>query len=169
MKIMIRIKSCRLIFLPLLLVAKCLLAQDPATSLQITGAVKESLTLTAADLAKLPRATLRTGNAGTETVYEGVWLSEILAKAGAPQGNEMRGKALTAYVLASAQDGYQVLLSLIETDPSMADGQFLVADHANGVALSGTQGSFRLVPGKDKRPTRSVRALTRIEVVQAGK
>src|SRR5580704_4083818 len=75
------------------LAASLLTAQDAQPSLQVTGNVKQALTLTADDLAKMPRATVRTTNNGMETVYEGVWLHEVLKKAGVPQGGELRGKS----------------------------------------------------------------------------
>jgi DMSO/TMAO reductase YedYZ molybdopterin-dependent catalytic subunit len=104
-----------------------------------------------------------------ETVYEGVWLSDVLKKAGVPQGGELRNKALTTYVLASAQDGYQVVFSIAELDPSFIDNQILLADTANGKPLFGAQGRFRLVVPKDKPGARSIRMLTKIEVVQVRK
>jgi DMSO/TMAO reductase YedYZ molybdopterin-dependent catalytic subunit len=149
--------------------AGVLAAQDAPASIQITGAVKQELTLTADDLAKMPRASVRTTNNGMETVYEGVWLHEILKKAGVPQGSELRGKALAGYVLAQAQDGYQVLFSLAELDPSFIDNEILLADTANGKALFGAQGRFRLVVPKDKPGARSIRMLTKLEVVQLRK
>ncbi|MBV9506003.1 MAG: molybdopterin-dependent oxidoreductase, partial [Acidobacteriia bacterium] len=106
--------------------AGVLAAQEPQTSIEIAGAVKQPLTLTADDLAKMPRATVRTMNNGMETVYEGVWLHEILKKAGVPQGNELRGKALSSYVVAEAQDGYQVVFSLEELDPAFLDNEILL-------------------------------------------
>jgi DMSO/TMAO reductase YedYZ molybdopterin-dependent catalytic subunit len=152
-----------------LFAAGLLAAQDPPPSVQITGAVKQPLTLTADDLAKMPRASVRTTNNGMETVYEGVWLHEILKKAGVPQGSELRGKALTNYVLAEAQDGYQVVFSLAELDPAFIDNEILLADTANGKVLFGAQGRFRLVVPKDKPGARSIRMLTRLEVVQVRK
>jgi len=149
-----------------LLAAGLLAAQDAEPTIQIAGAVKTPLTLSAADLAKMPRASVRTASDGLETAYEGVWLHEVLKKAGAPQGSELRGKALAAYVLATAEDGYEVLFSLAETDPAFIDNQFLLADTANGKALFGAQGRFRLVAPKDKPGARSVRMLTKLEVVQ---
>ena len=86
-----------------LLAAALLPAQDAPPSIQVTGAVKQALTLSADDLAKMPRASVRTTNNGMETVYEGVWLHEVLKKAGVPQGSELRGKALASYVLAEAR------------------------------------------------------------------
>ena len=144
-------------------------AQDSQPTVQVTGAVKQTLTLSADDLAKMPRASVRTGSAGQETVYEGVWVHEILKKAGAPMGGDLRGKALTNYVLAEAQDGYQVVFSLAELDPSFIDNEVLLADSANGKPLSGAQGRFHLVAPKEKHGSRSVHLLIKLEVVQVRK
>jgi len=144
-------------------------AQDTPATLQIIGAVKQTLSLSPDDLAKMPRATVKTTNNGMETVYEGVWLHEVLKKAGVPQGGELRGKALAGYILAKAQDGYEVVFSLAETDPAFIDNEMLVADTANGRPLFGAQGRFRLVVPKDKPGARSVRMLTTLEVVQLRK
>jgi DMSO/TMAO reductase YedYZ molybdopterin-dependent catalytic subunit len=152
-----------------LLAAGFLFAQDGSQTIQVTGDVKQLLTLSADDLAKMPRATVRTTSNGMETVYEGVWLHEVLKRAGVPQGSELRGKALASYVLASAQDGYQVVFSLGELDPAFIDNEILLADTANGKPLFGAQGRFRLVVPKDKPGARSVRMLTKIEVVQVRK
>lgn len=149
-----------------LLGAALLPAQDAQPSVQVTGAVKQTLTLSANDLAKMPRASVRTTNKGVETVYEGVWLHEVLKEAGVPQGSELRGKALASYVLAEAQDGYQVVFSLGELDPAFIDNEILLADTANGKPLSGAQGAFRLVVPKEKQGSRSVRMLIKLEVVQ---
>ena len=149
-----------------LFAAGLLSAQEAPPSIQITGAVKQPLTLTADDLAKMPRASVKTMNNGMETVYEGVWLHEVLKRAGVPQGEALRGKALSTYVLADAQDGYQVAFSLGELDPAFIDNEILLADTANGKPLLGAQGRFRLVVPKDKVGARSVRMLTKLEVVQ---
>jgi hypothetical protein len=110
-----------------------LLPQDaPAPAVQVVGAVKKPLTLTAEELQKMPRTTVKTSSNGMETAYEGVHLHEILKAAGAASGSELRGKALSSYVLAEAQDGYQALFSLAELDPSFVDGEVLLADTANG-------------------------------------
>lgn len=146
--------------------AALLAAQDSPASIELTGAVKQPLTLTSAELAKMPRATVRTRSDGVEVVYEGVWLHEVLKRAGPP---ELRGKGLTSYLLAEAKDGYQVLFSLAELDPAFTDPEVLLADKSDGKPLFGAQGSFRLVAAKEKRGARSVRMLTRMEVVQLRK
>ena len=153
-----------------LVAAGFLLAQDtPQPTIQVTGAIKQPLTLSADDLAKMPRASVKTTSSGMETVYEGVWLHEVLKKAGVPQGGELRGKALASYLIAEAQDGYQVVFSLAELDPAFIDNEILLADTANGKPLFGATGRFRLVVPKDKPGARSIRMLTKIEVVQVRK
>lgn len=159
----------RHLFVWAVLAASLAAAQEAPATIQVTGAVKQALTLTADDLAKMPRAAVRTTNNGMETVYDGVWLHEVLKAAGAPQGNELRGKALSTYVIAEAQDGYQVLFSLAELDPAFIDNEILLADTANGKPLFGAQGRFRLVAPKDKPGARSVRMLTKLEIVQVRK
>lgn len=156
-------------FLLALLAGAALFAQDTAPVVQVSGDVKQPLQLSAEALAKMPRAMVKTSSNGMDTVYEGVWLHEVLKAAGVPLGSALRGKALATYVLAEAQDGYQVVFSLGELDPAFIDNEILLADTANGKPLFGAQGRFRLVVPKDKPGARSVRMLTKLEVVQLRK
>lgn len=138
-------------------------------TIAVSGDIPKVLALTAADLAAMPRAKATTSNNGIETVYEGVWLCDILKKAGVPLGPNLRGTPLAGYILATASDGYQVVFSIGELDLDMTDNPYLVADMANGKPLFGNDGNFRLVIPKDKRGARSVRLLTKLEVVQLKK
>ena len=72
-------------------------------------------------------------------------------------------------MMAEAQDGYQVIFSIGELDPGMTDTQILLADKANDKPLFGENGAFRLVIPKDKRGARSVRMLTKLEIIQLRK
>lgn len=155
-------KTCLLI----LFSALAVVGQD---AIEVTGAVKTPLRLTAEELGNLPRATLQTKSDGIDVNYEGVWLHEVLKKAGAVGGTDLRGKALASYLVAEAKDGYLVVFSLAEFDPVFTDSQILLADKANGKTLIGAQGPFRLVAPRDKRGARSVRMLTKLEVVQLRK
>lgn len=160
----------RRLILIAMLAAVLAAGQDAAApAVRVTGAVKQPLTLTAEDLLQMPRSTVKTHSNGMETVYGGVRLHEILKKAGATLGTELRGKALSSYVLAHAQDGYQALFSLAELDPSFTESEVLLADTANGKPLFGAQGRFRLIAPKDRPGARSVRMLTQIEIVQVRK
>lgn len=143
--------------------------QTPPVAVEVNGAVAQPLRLSAGDLAAMPRASVETRNDGIVVKYEGVWLHEVLKKAGAPAGTELRGKALASYLIAEAQDGYQVVFSLPELDPLFTDNPVLLADTANGKPLTGVQGPFRLVVPKEKRGARSIPMLSRLEVVQLRK
>jgi len=141
-----------------------------AVKLAVSGDISSPQTLAAEDLATMPRETVSVPDQdGTKVDYEGVPLREILKRAGAPLGKELRGKALTSYVLAKAHDGYQVVFTLAEVDPAFADEHIIVADKRNGKALFGYQGPFRLVCPTDKAGARSVRMLETLEVVRLQK
>jgi hypothetical protein len=147
----------------------CLAAIAPA-QLSVTGDVPSALTLNPADLAQLPHETISIDEQdGGKTAYEGVPLQAILAKAGVPIGRDLRGKALAAYVLATAKDGYQMIFSLGELDPDFGNAHVIVADKRNGAALFGYQGPLRLVVAGDKHGARSVRMLEKLQVVQVRK
>jgi len=107
----------------------------PAT-LAVTGDVPTPLTLKAEDLAAMPREkALIPDQDGTEVEYEGVPLREILKRAGAPLGGQLRGKALASYILAKAHDGYQVVFTLGEIDAQFGNEQIIVADQRDGEPL----------------------------------
>jgi cytochrome c peroxidase len=138
-----------------------------AQQLKVIGDVPKPLTLTADDLAKMPRDTVSIPEeGGAKIAYEGVELREILKLAGMPQGRDMRGKALASYIVAKAKDGYQVVFTPGEIDTDFGNETILVADKREGKALFAYQGPFRLVCPNDKAGARSVRMLEVIEVVR---
>ncbi len=142
----------------------------PSAALSIQGDVPSPLSLTAEDLAKMPRETASVpAPDGTKIVYEGVTLLSILQKAGAPFGKQLRGKVLSSYVLAKAMDGYQVMFTLGELDPDFGNESILVADKRDGKPLPDKQGPFRLVCPNDHEGARSVRMLQTLEVVRLAK
>ena len=145
-------------------------SQSAPAVLTVAGDVSAPLHLKGEDLAKMPRVTVSVQEEdGTKVDYEGVLLREVLVRAGAPLGKELRGKALATYVLAKARDGYQVVFGLAELDASFANESILVADKRDGKALFGYQGPFRLVCPSDKAGARSVRMLESLEVVRLRK
>ena len=119
-----------------------------------------------ADLKSMPHITAIFHNAHTDAdeTYSGVRLADLLAKVSAPLGSELRGEALTNFVVATGADGYQAILALAEVDPSFHPGEVLVADTMNGKPLDAHSGPLKLVVTEDKRPARSVRNLTTIEL-----
>jgi DMSO/TMAO reductase YedYZ molybdopterin-dependent catalytic subunit len=137
--------------------------------LAVTGDVATPLTLSASDLAAMPREHVDVNDPhGGKASYDGVALQTILVKAGVPFGH-MRGKSLTGYVLAEAKDGYEILFSLGELDPDFGNTRVIVADVQDGKPLGPNKGPVRLVVPADKEGARSVRMLEKLEVVQLHK
>ncbi len=133
-------------------------------SLLVTGdANHAALNLSFAEFRALPHVDVKVHNGHTnaDETYSGVPLAVLLAKAGAPLEENLRGKALTNYVVATGSDGYSVVLSLAEVDPTFHDGQIVVADSRDGQPLT-TSGPFQLIVSEDKRPARWVRNLVTI-------
>ncbi len=151
-------------------------AQTPASpptqaQLYIGGDVQTPLTLTVADLKKMPRKALSGVNPHSQKKenYEGVLLEEILRKAGVPNDEHLRGAAMATYVVAEAADGYHVLFSLAELDSGILDSDIIVADTLDGAPLPEKEGPFKIVAPREKRPARWVRMLESINVVRVAK
>ena len=138
----------------------------PAQSIALGGLAGEKVTLAAADIAALPHQPVTLQLEGKSEACDGVPLSLILAKVGAPQGKALRGLELADVVVVGAADGYRVALALAETDPLMRGDQVFLADRCGGGALAPPEGPFRLVVLGDKRPARSARQVTSITLLR---
>ena len=139
-------------------------------TLKVTGGVRTPLSLSPDELKAMPRKRVEVKDEDGKTVtYEGVLVGEILRRAGAKLGSDMRGNAVASYVVASASDGYQVVFSLAELDPVFTGSEVIVADTIDGKSLFAYQGPLRIVAPNDTRQARSVRMLERLEVVQLKK
>lgn len=163
-----RTKILLITWLALALLAASVEAQTPST-LRISGPGVTTTEISAADLAALPRLALDVQNShnGQAEHYEGVRMSDLLAKAGAPLGDKLRGRAMGTYVRAVASDGYAVVYSLAEVDPAFHDNQIIVADRMNGKPLDSKEGPFKAVAPGDKRPARWIRMLVELKVENA--
>jgi hypothetical protein len=132
---------------------------------------RNPIQLTAADVKSLPHITVKIHNSHTDAdeTYAGVRLADLFSKPNmdAPLGNELRGKALSGYIIATGSDGYRAVLALAEIDPSFHPGEVLVADAMNGRPLDAHSGPFKLIVTEDKRPARSVRNLVSLELKMA--
>jgi len=142
-------------------------APPASIALRLDGLVATPRTLSAADLAALPaREQATTDKQGQKHVYQGVALSDVLALAGAPAGKAIHGPVLAQALLATAADGYRVVLALPETDPSFAAQPVLLALRRDGQPLSAQDGPLQLILPLEKRPARWVRQLTGLRVVE---
>lgn len=139
----------------------------PSTQLVIRNLDGKSITLNPEDLAGLPHKTVTVYNSHSKIneAYAGVALTELLRKAGVPQGEEVRGRLFAVAVIARGTDKYSVLYALAEVDPSIHTGDVMVADSVDGHKL-GDDGAFKMVSTEEKRPARWVRNLEEIDVVE---
>ena len=136
----------------------------PNDTLVLTAAAFHNpVALSPAEIRALPHITIKVHNAHTnaDESYSGVPLATLLAMVNAPLGDALHKDALTNCVIATGSDGYSVVLSLAELDPSFHAGQVLVADARDGQPL-GKSGPFQLIVSDDKRPARWVHNLTSI-------
>lgn len=135
--------------------------------MHVSGAVSHPLALSLQDLAAMPRTKVTVQEHDTKVNYEGVTLTAILEKAGAPLGAQLRGKAMASYILVTASDGYRVVFALPELDPGFTDAsqQIILADTADGKPLPERQGPVRIVDSQEKRGARWIRMVKSIEVV----
>jgi DMSO/TMAO reductase YedYZ molybdopterin-dependent catalytic subunit len=139
-----------------------------AQSVKVTGEVTTPLTLSAADLASMPRTTaVAKDKQGTPHTYAGVALAYIFSKAGVTTGPQLRGKNLAKYVLVTCADGYQVVFSLGELDTTFGDRIVILADQMEGKPLPPETGPFRIIVPGDKKPARNCFKVTGIAIRQA--
>jgi len=151
-------------------------ASAPAATAAATEELKvsaytkpENLKLKVADLKTMPRTTVTVHNehSKADETYAGVRLADLLAKLSAPLGHDLRGAALSGYVVATGSDGYVAVIALAEVDTTFHSGEVIVADTMNGAALDEKSGPFKLVVTEDKRPARWVRNLVSLELKSA--
>ena len=138
----------------------------PSTQLKIQGLDGKSITLSPEEFAALPHRTVSVLNAHTKSneKYSGVLVSDLLGKVGVPSGESVRGKLFLTGIIAEGTDNYGVLYALAEVDPSIHEGNVIVADSVDDHKLE-KDGAFKIVSTEEKRPARWVRNLTSITVI----
>jgi DMSO/TMAO reductase YedYZ molybdopterin-dependent catalytic subunit len=136
-------------------------------TISLTGAAGEKATITAAEIATMPRTTITVFDAHTkvEETFSGVLLTDALARVHAPLGEKLHGKAMSIRVIAEGSDHYTALYSLAEVDPAFHPGTVIIADTMDGKPLPPSHGPLQLVNTEDKRPARWVRQLVAIRLV----
>jgi hypothetical protein len=138
-----------------------------AQTLQITNAEDHSATVTAAQIAALPRVTINLIDHDKPVMFEGVALAQVLSTAGVELGDALRGPRMTEVLLVEAADGYKVAFALAETDPAFAAREIILADKRDGKPLDAKEGPFRIVAPGDKRPARWIRQVINLKVISA--
>ena len=137
----------------------------PTGGVVIRGLSGQAVTLTPADLAKLPHDHLTLTHMGRTSDYAGPELAALLRQVDAPLGARMHGAAVADVVLLTASDDYRVALSLGEVDPELRPGtRVILADQEDGQALPPGEAPVRLVIGGEARPARDVHSVVSIEL-----
>src|SRR5579862_770526 len=149
----------------LLLVAAAFCQPQPAITVE--DGQGHTVTLTLQDLSHLTQHTVAASDHGASTTFEGVLVSDVLTKVTAPLGEKLRGKALAAYLLVEAADGYRAVFALAELDPAMSDKRVYLAIKRDGEPLSDKEGPFRIVAPDEKRPARWVRQVIALKIREA--
>jgi hypothetical protein len=160
----------------LLLPTPCLFAQmdmhkpaaTPSASLTVTGISGTAKTLSPADIKALPHITVNVHNAHTnkDESYSGVAVKDLLAIVAPAKGEGPKVSGNMTLVIAGATDGFQIAITLCDTNPECRNGQSIVADTLDGAPLS-TDGAFKLVLSEDKKPARWARNLQSLTVKAA--
>jgi DMSO/TMAO reductase YedYZ molybdopterin-dependent catalytic subunit len=133
--------------------------------LDVAGEVPRPLKLTAAEIGRLPRRTVRAKDRDDkEAEFEGAPLVEILKSAGVKFGADLRGPALANYLVVEASDGYRVVFALPELDPASTDRVILLADRREGKPLGDPEGPLRVIVPGEKRHSRWVRQVIALKV-----
>jgi|CXWL01.1.fsa_nt_gi hypothetical protein len=135
--------------------------------LEVDGDVPAALHLDEAAWRALPRVRV-TGqtHGGDQVEYEGVDLAELLARAGQPLGEALRGREVAKVVMAEASDGYRAAFALVEVDPASGPTRVLVADRrVDGKPFAPGEGPLRLVVPNDHRNARWVRQVHAFRVI----
>jgi hypothetical protein len=134
--------------------------------LKIVGPEK-ALTFTAAEFAALPHTPLTAGDPYTQVPrhFTGVEVRELLARAGLPFGDKLRGPVLQLAVIFRSQDGYGVVFALADFDDNFTPRTLLLADREDGKPLLEKAAPFQLIVPGDKKAARWARMVTSIEIV----
>lgn len=131
----------------------------------VEGTSVNRLVVDAALMAELPRQQVEASDHGKPARFEGVWLRDVLLRAGAPLGRQMRGTHMPLIVLLTARDGYAASFALAELDPAFRDKPILLADRRDGEPLFAETGPLQLVVADEARAGRWIRQVDRIEIV----
>lgn len=139
-----------------------------AGTIEITGLVTTPSTVSVADLQSLPEQTaevdFQSGKGDQHHAYTGVLLWDVLQQAGIAVDENVKNDILRFYAVVTANDGYQVVISLGEIDPQFGNNPYLLAWEEDGAPLEGDSGPLRLVTPGDVHGGRYVSGISSIDV-----
>ena len=150
-------------------------AQEPVPkTIEVSGALPRSASLGQAELSALGASTGTWTLHGTRHQVTGVRLDKVLTHLGftpGPMGKDVpvaeKRAGFRKVVVATARDGFQAVFSVAECFQGMGPGEVLVVWAVDGKPLPPADGPFRLAVLTDGEPSRSLRQLKKLEVVDA--
>jgi hypothetical protein len=134
------------------------------SKLTVHGISATSATFSPPDLAKLPAQTVTATDHGAPVSFQGVLLTDVLAKVRTPTGEAFNKIVASYYVIAEAQDGYKAVFSWAEVDPSFTDRKLYIVTKRDGKPLSERDGPFELIVPGEKRYSGWVRQLKLLRI-----
>lgn len=138
--------------------------QAAGSQVVIDGLTTGPRTFTLEQLAGLAQEEANRMDHGRPITCRGVALIDLLAAAGLPSGDAVRGPALTTVIVATGRDGYRAAFTLGELDRKLGNTAALLATSCSGTGSGDSAGELRLVLPADQRGARSVRQLERLTV-----
>jgi hypothetical protein len=135
-------------------------------TITVTGIGGKSVALAGWDLSKLPQQTVKTTDHGIPVTFEGVLLTDVLARVDLPVGEKFHSTAASYYLLVEAKDEYRAVFAWAELDSTFMDKSVYVVTKRDGKPLSDEDGPFELVAPGEKRAARWVRQVTALTIRQ---
>jgi hypothetical protein len=146
-------------------------ARAAETAVEVTG-LPRSASLGQKDLSALGAKTSTWTFHGTKRQVTGVRLDKVLTHLGfspGPMGKDVpvseKRAGYRKAVVATAADGFRAVFSVAECVEGMGPTEVLVVWTVDGKALGPDEGPFRLAVLTDGEPSRSLRQLKKLEVV----
>jgi hypothetical protein len=144
-------------------------AAQVSPDLEVSGAVRQTVSLDAWQLAAFPQEAIvqfvqtRSGQASPTSTVRGVKLAALVERAGLVTPGKNDWKSLM--VIATATDGYRAIFSWAEiTNTAVGDGVLVVFER-DGQPLDDREGKIALMSTTDRQiGPRYVRNLARIEI-----
>ena len=139
-----------------------------AGAIEVTGLVQHPGQVTVADLQALSTETVavtfESGGEPQDHTFTGVRLIDVIEHLGLAVEPNARNPLLPVYLVVTANDGYQVVVSGGEIDPNFGNVPMLLAWEQDGAPLAGDDGPLRLVVPGDLRGGRYVHGIVSIDV-----
>ena len=145
--------------------------QVPRT-IDVSGALPRSASLGQPELNALGATTGTWTLHGTKHQVTGVRLDKVLTHLGftpGPMGKDVpvsvKRAGFRKVVVATARDGFQAVFTVAECFQGMGPGEVLVVWAVDGKPLAPADGPLRLAVLTDAEPSRSLRQLKKLEIV----